>query len=230
MRLVMAGFILNLLFFSYGIAFEGLPIDSSSPIVKTILKSREARENRDFKSTWELTDMFTKKERFNNNFEEFVNFVVDVRSKYSPIKSQLTKVIMITSNRAWVEATNLDNPDFKGLYLVKEQEEWKIAFLDVYLKKTRGDLENLKKVILQYLEDNKKLPDTLSQLVPDYIENIPLDPFNDKGGSYIYSPGKGVYALYSFGPDSDDDSGLADYNFKNGPISDGDIITKGSVE
>ena len=122
MRLVIIGFILNLLFFSYGIAFEELPIDSSSPIVKTILKSQEARENRDFKSTWELTDMFTKKERFNNNFEEFVNFATDVRSKYSPIKSQLTKVIMITSNRAWVEATNPDNPDFKGLYLVKSRK------------------------------------------------------------------------------------------------------------
>ena len=83
---------------------------------------------------------------------------------------------------------------------------------------------------MQYLQDNKKLPDTLSQLVPAYIENIPLDPFNDRGNSYIYTPAENTFQIYSFGPDSKSDFGLISYNLEKGPVSDGDIIIQEAVE
>lgn len=71
MREVIIGIILIFLFPLFGFTLEEIPLDYSSPIVKTVLKSQEARENKDFKSVWELTDKLTKQERFNTKVLRF---------------------------------------------------------------------------------------------------------------------------------------------------------------
>ena len=54
-----------------------------------------------------------------------------------------------------------------------------------------------------YRQDHGKLPAALSELVPDYLPAIPVDPFDGK--PFRYLPDKGV--VYSVGSDTRDSGG-----------------------
>ena len=57
-----------------------------------------------------------------------------------------------------------------------------------------------------YSIDNNKLPQTLNQLVPEYVSEVPIDPY---GGKYLkYSPSKKI--IYSVGTDKEDNGGDAE--------------------
>ena len=56
-----------------------------------------------------------------------------------------------------------------------------------------------------YRLKNKTLPDSLDNLVPDYLESIPLDPFDGKV-IRIKKLDKG-FVVYSIGEDRIDDGG-----------------------
>jgi len=52
-----------------------------------------------------------------------------------------------------------------------------------------------------------KLPKSLDQLVPEFLEAVPMDPFTGK--SLVYNPVQGdPYLLYSLGPNKVDDGGI----------------------
>jgi hypothetical protein len=53
--------------------------------------------------------------------------------------------------------------------------------------------------------ENDRLPETLDELVPKYMPEIPIDPFG--GGPLKYRRTGVKYILYSCGPDEDDDGG-----------------------
>lgn len=56
---------------------------------------------------------------------------------------------------------------------------------------------------------------------------LPVDLFNDKEESYRYVKGQNEnFIIYSFGPDSDDDSGIIEYDYNKGLLSNGDFIIK----
>lgn len=77
-----------------------------------------------------------------------------------------------------------------------------------------------------YKIDHNRYPRRLSDLVPAYFENLPIDPFS--GEAFHYSPlpsGRG-YQLYSVGPDRKDDGGQIRYVPEEGTISDGDLFPK----
>ena len=78
-------------------------------------------------------------------------------------------------------------------------------------------LANLALAMAAYHAKKNQFPDSLDQLVPDYISNIPLDPFDDKN-SLRYIAGKDSVTLYSVGPNQKDDSGKAS------KTDDGDIV------
>ncbi|MHC4345428.1 MAG: CPBP family glutamic-type intramembrane protease [Planctomycetota bacterium] len=60
---------------------------------------------------------------------------------------------------------------------------------------------------LRYKKDKGKLPGTLEELVStDYLEDVPIDPFSGK--PLVYRERKGMFILYSFGADFDDDGGV----------------------
>lgn len=89
-------------------------------------------------------------------------------------------------------------------------------------------------MLKQYQADHGQLPDSLDDLVPDYIPALPKDPFRSDGGTFGYLPGgaplywyeeawdwdgtnqpptpmvdkKGPPTLYSLGADLHDDGGL----------------------
>jgi hypothetical protein len=57
-----------------------------------------------------------------------------------------------------------------------------------------------------YYLDNRHYPSTLSDLIPQYIPSIPLDPFSSNQPLKYRLSGK-TYTLYSIGPDAIDDGG-----------------------
>ncbi|MHC4211869.1 MAG: hypothetical protein ACYSWP_00715 [Planctomycetota bacterium] len=60
-------------------------------------------------------------------------------------------------------------------------------------------------VVEQYRLANGKLPDILDDLVPNFIESVPIDPFDGKPLKYkILDPG---FVIYSIGEDLGDDGG-----------------------
>jgi hypothetical protein len=54
-------------------------------------------------------------------------------------------------------------------------------------------------------ENNDALPESLEQLVPQYLAAVPIDPFSSKALHYRVEGNH--YVLYSCGPDEDDDGG-----------------------
>jgi hypothetical protein len=60
--------------------------------------------------------------------------------------------------------------------------------------------------IERYRRDNEgRLPDSLSMLVPTYLASIPADPYS--GGPLRYRTMPGAYTIYSVGDDGRDDRG-----------------------
>lgn len=65
-------------------------------------------------------------------------------------------------------------------------------------------------------------PNTLTALVPDLLEAVPLDPFSGKPLNYV-SSGRS-YRLWSVGPDLKSNAGMVTYDPTNGTNSIGDIF------
>lgn len=72
----------------------------------------------------------------------------------------------------------------------------------------------------------KNFPSGLSQLIPIYIGSIPYDPFSDEDKGYLYISSEEGFALYSIGPDGQDDLGKIEYRPQNGIFSKGDIVAE----
>jgi hypothetical protein len=113
------------------------------------------------------------------------------------------------------------------LYLLFEQGRWRVVFLGVISSYVKSQLGKIKDALLQYRTQKGKLPESLSQLVPDYLEELPLDLFNSENAPYKYVKNdSGDFLIYSFGPDSDDDLGEIEYESKTRTVSNGDIIVR----
>jgi hypothetical protein len=67
-------------------------------------------------------------------------------------------------------------------------------------------LEKLAVALAVYKHDNGQYPDKLDELSPDYLAEIPADPFSGKG--LIYYPDELGYVLYSVGLNGRDDGGI----------------------
>jgi len=64
----------------------------------------------------------------------------------------------------------------------------------------------------RYRLKHGKLPDALEQLVPEFLDRLPSDPFDDKPLRYVIRDGKPV--IYSIGRDRTDDGGRGDDRFE----------------
>jgi len=65
------------------------------------------------------------------------------------------------------------------------------------------------------LANGNRLPDSLSQLVPQYLASVPVDPFDGEPLRYKKSSPKG-FVTYSIGPNRQDDGGTPDYPSRKG--------------
>ena len=75
----------------------------------------------------------------------------------------------------------------------------------------------------RYQLNKRGYPASLAQLVPEYLAQIPNDPFSE--GPLHYTPRNRGYTIYSVGPDRADDGGLK--AIRNSPLKEvptGDII------
>ena len=72
-----------------------------------------------------------------------------------------------------------------------------------------------------YYCDNKEYPETLSQLVPKYIDKVPMDPFNQEETFRYRKIKPGEILLYSIGGDFKDDNGKTEAKDED---SKGDIL------
>ncbi len=62
-------------------------------------------------------------------------------------------------------------------------------------------------------DDRGRPPQTLDELVPEYIREIPIDPYADK--PLVYRPNGDSFILYSVGPDCTDNGGTPKANRQN---------------
>ena len=68
-----------------------------------------------------------------------------------------------------------------------------------------------------YQMDQKKTPDSLEQLVPKYLQRVPLDPFSGK--ALVYRSTGTNWLLYSVGEDKIDQGGKRQGSRKPGEVS-----------
>ncbi|MBW3624710.1 MAG: hypothetical protein KY468_15000 [Armatimonadetes bacterium] len=74
------------------------------------------------------------------------------------------------------------------------------------VQETQAALGKAQNALYVYLYERHSFPGTLEELVPDYLNKVPDDPFA-KGKSLRYIPLKDDFLLYSVGPDGKDDGG-----------------------
>lgn len=68
-----------------------------------------------------------------------------------------------------------------------------------------ADLARIALAIKAFHRDTGNYPDSLSRLVPEFLETLPPDSFS--GSDFIYRADKTGFLLYSAGPDLNDDGG-----------------------
>ncbi|MDD4939486.1 MAG: type II secretion system protein GspG [Candidatus Omnitrophica bacterium] len=199
------------------------PIDDSSPLIQAVRAHLKAYQDNDQNS------LLGRQTKLLNEITQEVSAQPTQRMNALIGSAQLKGVRFITNDRAWVEASIPEQPDFTGFYFIKEDGVWKSAHLKWYNWKVHKDLDSIVKAIGDYNNDNEKLPQTLNDLLAKpYIVNIPVDPYNENGAPYVYKViSKNNCRIYSIGPDSKDDGGEKEYEEtkKNPPpLSEGDII------
>lgn len=142
---------------------------------------------------------------------------------------KIKKAEILTLKRV---AILVDSPDERtanaAFYIFPEDGKWKIGCFEHVFKHTIEELEKLKDSIEQFYEKNERLPDSLIELVPEYIEALPVDLFNDKNESFYYIKIDDMnFRVYSLGPDGKDSLGNVEYSYENGLLSEGDVIIAG---
>ena len=89
-------------------------------------------------------------------------------------------------------------------------------------QQTRLRLLIPKLAIKCYQADHHRLPDTLADLVPKYLDAVPTDPYN--GQPIVYRPDSPGPMLYSVGPDRRDDGGKQLRRMESTWIWPGDVL------
>ncbi|MFA5189278.1 MAG: hypothetical protein WC740_01050 [Verrucomicrobiia bacterium] len=74
----------------------------------------------------------------------------------------------------------------------------------------------------RFRNDTRRLPESLAELAPRYLNTVPIDPFDGKPVRYkLFAAPKRGYVVYSVGEDGKDDGGVS--KSKRGPSSEPDI-------
>jgi hypothetical protein len=221
-------------FSGYGIAEEwkNQLVDYSSPVVQSFIAMQEAIKNGDYEKAWQLTAKREKeREKYSNNIENFKKHFSKLMRRQRITNLTIKELKPLTDTTVVLSFTNPLN----SIYMLKENGLWKVdGRILKDIEKVETHMEFLREAIEKYFEANKKLPSELSELVPDYIEVIPLDLFNDKNEPYVYRVEGDTWMLYSYGPDRRDDGGVIECDLSKGALVSrgvfgyGDIIYRSS--
>ncbi|HOO56919.1 MAG TPA: hypothetical protein PLN69_08855 [bacterium] len=150
--------------------------------------------------------------RVNHTYKNWIDTMLPViESVGKPYKDMKLENVTPTSKGMnwkavnWLRATATGNfigeillevgkPNLKRLFDKSFYTEFMISSLETMI------------ALKSYRNRNGTLPESLSELVPEYIDSIPHDPFDGK--PIRYDPDKKI--IYSVGTDSIDDGGTAD--------------------
>ena len=99
---------------------------------------------------------------------------------------------------------------------------WMIGKADRKIATRDAELEGLRVhiAVQRYKLERGVLPDSLDQVVPEFLPEVPVGPYT--GQPLGYSTDGTGYVVYSFGPDGDDDNGAQRLDLDT---NEGDIIT-----
>lgn len=203
-------------FLNYSAAEESGP-DSA---VQAFTSFKQALQNNDYSKAWQLIPKKTQEKGFNNSLERFIGAMFSPQVKDNFGSMEVKEAKHLTD----IHTAFLVNEPMEVVYMLKEDGEWKFdGPFKNRLKFVKKNLETLNNAIKKYYSDNKSLPSDLSQLVPNYIPALPVDPFNENGPFTYKIRSDTIWIIYSFGPNMKDDLGMV-YDPNNGILSDGDIV------
>lgn len=94
---------------------------------------------------------------------------------------------------------------------------------DYYIQHAKFDMLILSIALKLYERENNKSPHSSQDLVPQYISEIPKDPFN-KFNLLQYIKTNAGWIVYSFGPDRKDNHGNLQFDEKDFKNKTGDIV------
>ena len=89
-----------------------------------------------------------------------------------------------------------------------------------YLQQTELRLLRADLALRLYRLEKGAYPNRLEDLVPRYLDSVPIDPFSNQ--PLVYRPKTGSYLLYSVGPDRTDDAGVQSTSKSQGK---GDLLS-----
>lgn len=123
----------------------------------------------------------------NKSFEEYLNDMISFMSE-SPDRGTEEMANRIAELFALISMPNL----------VRTSEHY-------YLCEAKSKILVVATAIKIYAVEKNKIPDMLSELVPDYLNSIPIDPWSQKELKYIKTDKD--FLVYSLGPDRTDNNG-----------------------
>ena len=218
--------ILAIVIFIFGLLNYCVAVElASDPAAQSFIVMQTAIKNNDYSQAWQLLSKRIQEKVYRNNLEDFTTAFSKPGMRENFINLQIKEVKPLTDVYVALLVTGLD----KAVYMLKASDGWKFdGGIPPRIEKARKDLKLLNGAIEKYRFDKKDLPLSLSELVPDYIAELPLDPFG-KGASYIYKIKGDTWIIYSLGPNIKDDLGI-EYTPKGGIISDGDILAESEAD
>ncbi len=113
--------------------------------------------------------------------------------------------------------------------LKRADKDWPASFINwaevasrSESKQAHAGLVTVRAALELYRLQNDSYPDSLSDLTPEILPELPLDPFSGK--PFVYRRTAFGFDLYSLGPDCLDQKGKMKYDIKTGAFSEGDIV------
>ena len=94
-----------------------------------------------------------------------------------------------------------------------------------YLAEAKFRILKIAAAIRTYVAQNGDFPQALSELVPAYLDSVPLDPWSE--GDVRYIRNEDSWLVYSFGPDRQDNSGSGTGYETSKELQGKDIVFKG---
>jgi hypothetical protein len=104
--------------------------------------------------------------------------------------------------------TRVSAPDQVAHWLSTLSEGVALRMIEIHFRSLAGRrMAAIALAIRLYETDHGQRPESLSDLVPDYLPGVPHDPFDPTDGPIRYLPHAGLPILYSVGANETDDGG-----------------------
>jgi hypothetical protein len=165
-----------------------------------------------YESVWNVSDKLTADER-----KALINELRDLEADREPWIDRVERQRIVDENAGWEMHLTRLLSNWSGV----EPFSWQTDIEFRHLAQLRMLI--IKLALRAYQADHERLPGSLQDLVPEYLTELPNDPFSGK--PFQYRGERETHSLYSFGPDNDDDHGKSlPVNSEDGDLTDLDLF------